>query len=140
MTALVEFLTARLDEREAQARAAQGTHWTAYWEEVRTEVGDDPHYYKVAGGFSPRRHWDSPQEPHEKTQPSFVFIAANDPAFVLADIAAKRRIIDYIAGVQRYAGEPPNFDRQDAQALTHVLRILAEPFSSHPDYQRGWAL
>ena len=60
--------------------------------------------------------------------------------FMLADIAAKRRVIDYIAGVQRDAGDPPNFDPRDAQALTRILRILAEPFSGHPDYQQEWAL
>jgi hypothetical protein len=58
-------------------------------------------------------------------------IALHDPASVLADIAAKRAIVDECERAQRY--EDHGWALADA-----VLRLLALPYQSHPDYQQAW--
>lgn len=65
---------------------------------------------------------------------SWTFIHDHDPARVLADCNEKRRIVDlltYPSGGIRAAFGP----EQEA-----VLRILAEAWADHPDYQQEWRL
>lgn len=47
-------------------------------------------------------------------------------AYVLADLAAKRRIVGL-------AAEQP-------ETFAEALRYLAEPFADHPDFDARWAL
>jgi hypothetical protein len=53
-----------------------------------------------------------------------VDIARWDPARVLAECAAKRRIVEMYAGQH---GQP------------YVLHFLALPYADHPDYRQEWA-
>jgi hypothetical protein len=50
--------------------------------------------------------------------------------YVLADLAAKRRLIEQISGVPR----------RFAIWGTVVLELLAQPFSDHEDFDPGWRL
>lgn len=113
---LVVFLRARLDEREAIAKAAGG---------------DDPADWFTAAGWLV----DAEAE----------FIAGNSPAFVLADVAAKRQIIervvpaiealeDSIWNEARCSGQ---LDYDESRLL---LRVLALSYAGHPDYRAEWAL
>jgi hypothetical protein len=77
---LVTFLRARLDEREAAAKAAGGDTWVA---EPRT-----PGSYAVACDGEPVVYDEG-----APTEEQAAHIALNDPVFVLADVAAKRRIL-----------------------------------------------
>jgi fructoselysine-6-P-deglycase FrlB-like protein len=54
---------------------------------------------------------------------------AVDPAHLLAECEAKRRIVEACADVLAY----------DAEALPQdVLRFLALPYADHPDYREEW--
>lgn len=108
MSDIVAFIRERMDEREAWAKASDGTTFNPdyLWSE------------DVARGFSDDdlRH-----------------IAANDPAYVLADVAAKRRILEWIDVTE---------DRSistDAWAIGNAIRVaLALPYADHPDFKPAW--
>lgn len=55
-----------------------------------------------------------------------------EPAFVLADVAAKRRILDFIDE------DPPFLDGGSWAYLDPILRLLALPYADHPDYRQEW--
>jgi hypothetical protein len=81
-------------------------------------------------------------------------IARHDPARVLAEVAAKRRIVhahDRIHGCTGLTGsgdwsavdgEPWEFweDHQtgDTGGICYTLRLLALPYAEHPDYNPEW--
>lgn len=112
---LVAFLLARIAEDEAVARAAVG---------------------EGSGSWEARPYWFT--ESHEADVPGVTYdeidldhamqIARWDPARVLAECEAKRRIITTI---QRWldVGYP---------TLDHVLFALALPYADHPDYDESW--
>jgi hypothetical protein len=61
-------------------------------------------------------------------------IARHDPKRVLADVDAKRQIID-----EHYPIDP--CDAHDANLSTipcDTLRLLALPYADHPDYREEW--
>lgn len=64
-------------------------------------------------------------------------IACWDPARVLADIDAKRRILDLWTSSDTTA-EFPNFDGGHATALEDVLRLLALPYARRDGYREEW--
>lgn len=126
MDDLIAFLRARLDEDERTARHATQGPWV-------DELG-----HPIRGGHELRfiiaqqaQRWNSQH------------IARHDPARVLAEVEAKRRMIalcepplvdvtwpgdvarQYIPG----EGEPWGAD---------VLRLLALPYDGHPDYRDTW--
>jgi hypothetical protein len=111
---LVLFLRARLDEDEQAARATTGGKW--YSADV-LEVN-------LA---APR--------------PDAEHIARHDPARVLAEVNAKRRILDEIVPkVESYWGAVNSewgceYDDPDGD---DVLRLLALPYADHPDYDPAW--
>lgn len=122
---LATFLAARLDEREAAAKAA--TVSAADWIRVMPD----------------------------RFSADATHIALNDPQFVLDDIAAKRRIMGrhrrYGEIARSYA---PWDDACDGcgfpgdpewPATEHIndcpeLRDLAAPFAQHPDFDPAWTV
>ena len=142
-TDLVAFLRARLDEDHRIAAVAAGMDAGSSW------VADD---YDVLGDGTAAEATSFPQAEH---------IARHDPARVLREVAAKRRILfahepvllrkgsgaDYYvtATVCRTCGgtdalyddgtAPP--DRPAAYPCP-TLRLLALPYADHPDYQEEW--
>lgn len=66
-------------------------------------------------------------------------------AYMLADVAAKRRVVDDIVGQIKgmeerideewAAGDPVCYDTSDG-----LLRLLAAPFAQHPDFDPAWAV
>jgi hypothetical protein len=140
---IAAFLRARLDEREAKAQAAilrpdsyrpEGEppgRWDAY-----IEGGDDGwafEGYGHVGGIV-------------GDQEVAVHIADNDPAFVLADVKAKRQILDEHA---KALTRPPLSisvcnecgDFREGVAVywpCKTLRLLALPHAGHPDYDESW--
>lgn len=127
-TDLITFVRARLDDVERDARmaasAAAGTSWRLA--DDGTVRGSDVASW-VAG-------------PHPMAAPHIVL---HDPAWALADVAAKQRILDEIV---------PLIDQLDAQIESEwgsgisvptgesgkLLRLLALPYSAHPDYREEW--
>ena len=144
MDDLVAFLRARLDEREARALAAAGTtegRWTQ----------DDPHRApgRIVDDYGDFVTYDEMAPSQEQGE----FIADNDPAFVLADVAAKRRLIaghgpgrvvDESNG--RWASDPDSWDPPWTKCTGHeweaypceLLRLLALPYAGHPEYDEAW--
>lgn len=173
---LVAFVRARIDEDEQAARAATPGPWR--WDgdrfegeptpEGANEWGDQgPDLVTVAG--TPRRdEAGSWFEPEAIVISAFGYdtsavlvkradaehIARHDPARVLREVEAKRRII----GEHRVLWEPgwtpegeddeeflvcarcEDRSRHDAMRWPcPTLRLLALPFAEHPDYQKEWA-
>jgi hypothetical protein len=119
---IVEFLAAQLGERQRTAEAAAdggdgqwaaGTHRA---DECRIE-GDGITIYDEGG--------------HNAEQAAF--IAANDPAFVLADTAARRRIVEVVEALLADFYSPDAGQLADA-----VLELLALPFADRPGYDEAW--
>lgn len=114
---LVEFLKARLDEDAWNNRIDPKEWW---------QVEHDDDALSPSGvAFPPSRvvgrgHyllWDAPES-------IAAHIARHDPRRVAADVDAKRQIIE--------------LHERDAIFGTDVLRMLALPYSGHPDYQEEW--
>jgi hypothetical protein len=59
-------------------------------------------------------------------------------ASVLARIAADRQILAFVQRVQLNAGEPPHWDVGDAEALGHVVKLLAQPYADRPGFRDEW--
>jgi hypothetical protein len=134
------FLTARLDELEAAARAATcGSHgpmWTTGaggWVQVaehesgfQAEI-DDP---DLSVTVSELEHLGEDMAEH---------IALHDPAAVLADVDSKRRILaEHRAGPGGCITCTDRDYPEDYPCATAKLLVL--PFASHPDYREGWAV
>ena len=120
MTALTlaDFLRARLGEDEAVARAAAVDQW-GY------EVGSREGFQWASLVLSAER--DTSPEQDE-------FIDRHTPARVLADVEAKRRIVDEATN---YTPELEHGDNGE-WAFDVTLRLLALPHASHPDYRNEW--
>jgi hypothetical protein len=144
---LVEFLRARLDEDEAVARAA--SQGPANW---HTGLGnDDWTRDRMLFDRDGNPMWDN-EGSQGLSMPEGVapHVARHDPARVLADVAAKRAIVDEHALLD----PPPEPDddwplvcrrcedrrRHDAMRWPcPTLRRLAAVYADHPDYDQGWA-
>ncbi|MET7795665.1 DUF6221 family protein [Streptomyces decoyicus] len=132
---LIAFLHARLDEGEAAARVATPGPWrhdprkhhhivgTALFEEAvfTGPSGDDA--ICVAG----TGETDDAQSMRDAAH-----IARHDPPRVLAEIEAKRAIID----------EALSIWNSDADGIfgfgESILRHLALPYADHPGYKEAW--
>ena len=140
MTDIAEFLTARLDEDQAAAEAAASGSWPS-WHTRGLQVDID-----VDELDSPRAAADC------YGRETAVHIARHDPARVLADITAKRRLLarHHVTGAKRdfpelnacdgcgssgygYGYRTPNINN------CRELRDLASAFADHPDYDQSWS-
>ncbi len=74
--------------------------------------------------------------------PTDVHIARHDPARVLADCEAKRRLIAIHWDFQWSAEPDPDEDRTFGCYECHgpclILGALAMPYADHPDYRDEW--
>jgi uncharacterized protein DUF6221 len=105
---LTDFLVSRIAEDEAAARAAEASEGDVHEIFDRGPETVGDHY---------RRH---------------------GPSRILAECDAKRRIVEHVQGVANNAGDPPSIEPASLPMLTHVLRLLALPYSDHPDYREEW--
>jgi len=121
MTDLVEFIGARLEEDEAVARAASADDggiddgvWV-YDDEWGRVLTDDSSLYS--------NHDD------------IVHIARHDPARVLREVAAKRRLVEA-------ADESSGLRDMVAELYVGgvILRALAAVYGDHPDYRAEWTI
>ncbi len=115
---LVEFLRARLDEDEAAARAVEPLGHSV---DMGGRRNDDRFAHGRMGFASedgmPRTLPDGGASAH---------FARHDPARVLAEVEAKRRILEW-APIDLGEGHS-----------THIFRLLALPYADHPDYREEW--
>lgn len=135
---LVEFLTRRYDELEVAAHraadesAAEWEHGMAYGaRQIQTvEKFGNPGYLE----HIPVTH-DSEGLSDSVSEHAGDHIALHDPAYVLADITAKRVLL---AAVQRQIDD----DSPDAWIVASeaIPRALAAPFATHPDFLPEWSI
>jgi hypothetical protein len=138
MTAdLIAFLQARLDGDEqvamAAARAANTDTWIDGAEGSVLGIGGDMHLRGAVNSIDDIG-------PH---------IARWDPARVLAEVEVKRRMLDTILAYEAVidgewacchsaqqigAGKCPESDPNEINAV----RLLALPYTDHPDYRNEW--
>ena len=173
MDDLVTWLRGVLAETERLTRAANqayryapgavppdgGVHWRwvdgEQWETVDLDAAEE--FVSEAGHPSWLATVEEWQTSYDRTMPrSYVesavevdihaarLIALHDPAAVLADIAAKRAILDLHGGlsacpvcISDREGRYPEDWRND-QTPCQTVRLLAEPFADHLDYQATW--
>lgn len=142
---LAEFLRARLDEDEQAAQALDGARWWA-----ATNVGDE-YNYGVVQDHEPEaeryaygeRIASCGVEGLDDGDHRAAHIARHDPARVLAEVAAKRRIVELHDGAHECStferdGEVDNctwcLDAEDCS----TMRLLALPHAEHPEYRQEW--
>jgi hypothetical protein len=129
MSDLIEFLDARISEDEAAARAASSGPWQ--WS------GDPEDNSAVLYASDERQVLDVYAEHGPGylavAEADRVHITIHDPVRVLAECAAKRKILENV---------PPVADPYDrtGEASPYVLMCLASVYRRHPDYQEGWAV
>lgn len=139
MDDLIEFLQARLNEDQTAAEGASNKGH-AEWHTVFGQTGDyeveDDAGRPVTGELV---EWTS----------QAVHIARHDPARELAEVAAKRAVVErhsssdfqYVGddggGVSEYAGEP-TCDYCNRPWPCPDLLDVGLPFASHPDYREEW--
>lgn len=127
---LARWLGEQLDAEEAEARLtadAFGVAWTTddAMESVSSDTGADV----VAEPYAPRS-----------------FIAAHDPARVLREIGAKRKLLALHSAVWIDTGDADGNDRSgyfcvecDSQTFPcRTLRLLALPYADREGYLESW--
>jgi len=138
---IVEFLTARLDDDEAVAKAAgvgPRDKWrTIEWYDGQFEngltVSVDVH--GVAGApVTSRGNLLRADGEH---------IARHDPARVLAEVAAKRRIMERHFADQDGSCVGCGFNSVEERSVEDInacpeLRDMASVYDSHPDHKQEW--
>lgn len=136
MTAdMVQFLRDRLDEDEQVARGHG--QWSASWhqDDFVSEVRDDENAGTVA---------------HVPNLGDLTHIARHDPARVLAEVDAKRRMLTVHKRDTTYsfsgcitcdAGDNSCgcMGGSAYEYQCETLRVIALPYASHPDYRTKWA-
>jgi hypothetical protein len=115
---LVAFLRARLDEDEELAAGARVVP-----DRNQPNITLDQWWTWTVGGLM-RRGFSYAEAS---------FTVCQTPTRVLAEVEAKRRIVDGLAGADPEAGYiSATFTAEDA------LHLLALPHASHPDYRTEW--
>jgi hypothetical protein len=118
MEELVAFLRARLDEDERIARlnTRRINPRRGEWALVGNEVRDDANVLVV------RHTWPNEGE----------HIARWDPARVLAEVEARRRILE------EWGKQSDDDDQYAYLAGPIIPQLLALPYADHPDYREEW--
>ncbi|MFD6113614.1 DUF6221 family protein [Streptomyces yangpuensis] len=129
--ALVQFLRARLDEDEQTARNATPGGWS-----TRNLGRHD--LSAVIQGAAMLAQTDSPHGAADG-----LHIARHDPARVLAEVDAKRRLLELCSPPLVEVTGPGDGARQFVPGEgkpwgDDVMRLLALPYASHRDYREDW--
>lgn len=134
MDDLIAFVHARLDEDEQVARDASPGPWRPNAEHDEVLAVDD---ITVADGFALSGH---------QLRTTVDHIARWDPARVLAEVEAKRRILAEVVDDANGLDISVDLDRRvgtrDETAEPYLgdqlAKLLALPYVGHPDYREEW--
>jgi hypothetical protein len=136
---LVAFLQARLSEDEQAARAATPGPWTVDAKEYPETIYAPGNVDVVAGG-----RWGGEASVFNSTEDA-VHIARHDPARVLREIAAKRRLLALYVEHERMDRETFEAEGEHARSLVSLraayfdaVRFHAAVYCDHPDYDESW--
>jgi len=127
---IIEFLEARIAEDEEAARAAA-------WQDCGWEARGDSVCETLSFGADCIARCDESEEA--------AHIARHDPARVLAECAAKRRILAMADGSADFQKAMPRpgyaqpFHSPSIDILMMTARLLASVYADHPDYWQEWA-
>lgn len=165
---LVEFFRARLDDDERAARAVEPaesaalTEWAQHPRVALTETSFTNRWDAVEedqeGGWSiTAGTYTATAEGRTQTHPWVVagpgysgggvhlretaeHIARQDPARVLADVAADRKLIAAFESSAEWYNRPENRHHPagEPHGLYTAVKIRAERFATHPDYREEW--
>lgn len=169
MDDLVQFLRDRLDEDEATARKAAalcGCHpaapsWTFRDGDEETDgrilIVDDPHPVLLGKRRRLARRWNRSYDGLFAAQ----HIVRHDPARVLAEVNAKRQILDLHGIVHREIGWLADGEEEHGEIAVcgacvpkhahyqrradvpegacTTVRLLALPYADHPDHRVEWS-
>lgn len=130
---LVEFLRARLDEDEKAARAATGQRWLAA-ESAPDE--DDSSWVSISLEESGD---DVAESRGDHGREYAAHIVRYDPARVLAEVAAKRRIVELHGDQHECVGSLDDALAYNPYIGCTTLRVLALPYAEHEAYRSEWA-
>ena len=143
MTTLTDFLLARIAEDEAAAREAQ--EWT-YQQEAEWWAEGEWWLEGVCMSTIGSGHTGSHIVGYSYSDQTAEHIARHDPARVLAECEAKRRIAEEhvnegaLDGLS-YCGTCEDRRKHDAANWPCVtIRALAAVYADHPDYREEWRL
>lgn len=124
---LMEFVTARLDDTEAAARAVRplghvfdmgGTRLDEKFSHGRVRFASEDGRSRIEGDAAAARHF-----------------GRHDPARVLREVEFGRKILaEYERLRASYAAYPNAVNAASVAALTHVVSLFAERWDDHPDY------
>lgn len=120
----IRFLRARLDEQEKAAGTALGHNvrcWELEWLWGYERVVE---IYEFEDGTQ-----DSDSVAFFGRDGLGEHISFNDPTYTLADIAAKRKILDY-----EKDGYLNGLGIDAWGVWTDMVKMICEPFASHPEY------
>ena len=132
-----EFLAVQLQDDEDYARQAAeefGPHWTEQWTGT---VNLNPSGQRSA---SQDDHWATLIEHTDERVTRHII--RHDPARVLAEVAAKRRILEGHALCGTGLGLCDHAHRRPASVESGrcgTLRDLAAPYADHPDFNPSWS-
>ncbi|NVI86457.1 DUF6221 family protein [Actinomadura sp. BRA 177] len=120
---LVEFLRARLARDEQIARDSSSAPWKATPAGTINIDSEEPAFVAKAENDAYAEH-----------------IARHHPARTLAEVAARRQIVDDYEKSAWILGQGHRTpELEAAQAVREsVLRLLALPYATHPAYQEEW--
>jgi hypothetical protein len=130
---LTEFLLALIAEDEAAAVAASADD-----DNTAETLGEDGRWtasYRYVEGRN-MTIYDEGGHSEEQAQ----HIARWDPARVLAECEAKRRIVELHSDHLHRQGDCETCDGGGRYLVGDcpTIRALALPYADHPDYQEGW--
>lgn len=122
---LTEFLLARIAEDGADARAVVDADYASYsasWSQPWSgEVDTGDGLIAAVGDRNVAAH-----------------IARWDPARVLAECEAKRRIVAECDSTFHMNTPPASTNSEAVWVAEAVLQLLARPYASHPDFNPAW--
>jgi len=127
---LTEFLLARIAEDKAEAKAAGQVESSQWWVDGPAQVSGKHWVYATGEKFERREVADH--------------IARHDPARVLAECEAKRRIVGWHGFGHEcpddgtVAGLAPAGWYGESSDECPTLLALAMPYADHPDYDEAW--
>lgn len=128
MSGLVQFYRARLDE-DASVALLGGEDVETWSVDGSGGITTVSEYPRVAARCD-ALDWETQDH-----------IARHDPARVLADVAAKRAIVDAFVEYRDELAGAPGAEMRDVgrmEGLEEAVRHLAAVYADHPDYDQEW--
>jgi hypothetical protein len=136
MPDLITFLRARLDEDERHALGVEAFGASCSWRLVK--LAEEPPPGARWGDVVGERGtviWGPERRRFDVDNAIAGHIAQWDPARVLAEVAAKRAILELAEHVWIMFG----FDEGAADSVhDDTLRLMAQPYAEHPDFNQEW--